>query len=118
MWPLSTVTDPKRLTNASACSESSVPQPHSGYTVHNGTCANSTTGVLLDRADTSFFSHAICSAPSDPSPPALRLSTFTRPTKCTPLWSKLCQPPPFVSLPYRSRYDAPLSVATSCSPGT
>ena len=47
MWPLSTVTDPKRLSRLNACSESSVPQPQSGYTVHSGTCAKSTIGVLL-----------------------------------------------------------------------
>ena len=49
MWPFSTVTDPKRLSRPNACSESSVPQPHSGYTVHSGTCAKSTIGVLLAR---------------------------------------------------------------------
>src|SRR6188474_2265343 len=118
MCPLSTVTEPKRLTSASASSESSVPQPHSGYTVHSGTCAKRTIGVLLESPLTSCFNQAICSAPSEPSPPALRLSTLTRPTKCTPEWSKLYHPPPLVPLPYRCRYDAPLSVATSCSPGT
>jgi hypothetical protein len=59
MWPLSTVTEPKRFSRPSACSESSVPQPHSGYTAHSGTWANSTMGVLLDSLATSFFSHAI-----------------------------------------------------------
>src|SRR6185437_12826140 len=118
MWPLSTVTDPNRLSSASARSESSVPQPQSWYTVQSGTCANNTTGVLDASGFTSFSSQASCSTPSEPNPPALRLSTFTRPTKWTPLWSKLYQPPPLVPLPYRCRYDAPLSPATSCSPGT
>ena len=30
MWPLSTVTEPKRLSRSSARAPSSVPQPHSG----------------------------------------------------------------------------------------
>jgi hypothetical protein len=30
MWPLSTVTEPKRLSSSSARPPSSVPQPHSG----------------------------------------------------------------------------------------
>jgi len=38
-------------------------------------------GVLAERRETSFLSHAIWSAPSDPRPPAFKLSTLTRPTK-------------------------------------
>ena len=34
-----------------------------------------------------------------PSPPAFRSITLTRPTKWTPLWSKLCHPEPRVPLP-------------------
>ena len=45
MWPLSTVTEPKRASSASACAESCVPQPHSGAIVHSGMCANTTIGV-------------------------------------------------------------------------
>src|SRR5207302_11503290 len=49
MWPLSTVTEPKRFNRPSARSASSVPQPHCGYMDHNGTCANTTRGVLAER---------------------------------------------------------------------
>ena len=45
MWPLSTVTEPNRLSNSSARPESSVPQPHCSYTTHSGIWANSTTGI-------------------------------------------------------------------------
>ena len=37
--------------------------------------------------------------PRLPMPPAFRLSTLTRATKCTPPWSKLYQPAPLVPLP-------------------
>jgi len=44
--------------------------PHAGYTLHNGTCANTTIGVLLERCFTSRSIQASCSAPNDPNPPA------------------------------------------------
>src|SRR5471030_3055496 len=91
MWPFSTETEPKRFRYDSACALSSVPQPHSGYTDQSGMCAKTTMGVLLLRRLTSFSSHSSCSLPSLPSPPAFRLTTFTRPMKCTPFLSKLCQ---------------------------
>src|SRR4030095_11733449 len=47
MWPFRTVTEPKRLRCSSARPASSVVQPHCGYTAHSGTCAHTTTGVLL-----------------------------------------------------------------------
>ncbi len=46
MWPFSTVTEPNRFNSASACSPSSVPQPHFGYTAQSGTWAKTTIGVL------------------------------------------------------------------------
>src|SRR5437870_3754021 len=82
---------------------SSVPHPHSGYTDQGGMCANTTIGVLLFSRFTSFSSHSSCSLPSVPSPPAFRSTTFTRPAKWTPPWSKLCQPAPLVPLPNRCR---------------
>src|SRR6266478_5767157 len=94
MCPFSTVTEPNFLRYDNACALSSVPQPHSGYTDHNGMCAKTTIGVLLLRRLTSFSSHSSCSLPRLPNPPAFRLSTFTRPMKCTPFLSKLCQPAP------------------------
>src|SRR4029077_109251 len=116
--PFRTETEPKRFKYPRACSLSSVPHPQSGYTVQSGMCANTITGVLLFKSLTSSWSHLSWLAPSDPRPPALRSITLTRPMKCAPLWSKLYQPFPFVSLPKRSRYCWPLSVRTSCSPGT
>ena len=103
MWPLSTDTDPKRFRYDNARALSSVPHPHSGYTDASGMCANTTIGVLLFSRFTSFSSHSNCSLPSVPSPPAFRSTTFTRPTKWTPPWSKLCQPAPLVPLPNRCR---------------
>src|SRR6266480_7414261 len=46
MWPLRTVTEPKRFKYPKARSLSLVPQPHSGYTVQSGICAKTTIGVL------------------------------------------------------------------------
>src|SRR5436305_12607959 len=99
MCPFNTVTEPNFLRYDNACALSSVPQPHSGYTLHSGMCANTTIGVLCFRCFTSSSSHSSCSCPSDPSPPAFRFITFTRPTKCTPFLSKLYQPDPFEPLP-------------------
>src|SRR5438067_11340192 len=56
MCPFSTETDPNRFRYASACTLSSVPHPHSGYTDHSGMCAKTTIGVLLFRCLTSFSS--------------------------------------------------------------
>src|SRR6185312_7263886 len=99
MCPLSTVTDPNGLRYESACALSSVPQPHSGYTVHSGTWAKTTIGVLFERWRTSSSSHSSCSRPSEPMPPALRFITFTNPTKCTPFLLKLYHPSPLVFFP-------------------
>src|SRR4051812_6006068 len=118
MCPFSTVTEPNFLSSASACAASSVPQPHSGYTLQSGMCANTTIGVLCLRWLMSSCSQASCSAPSVPRPPALRFSTFTRAMKWTPFVSKLYHPAPLALLPYRSRYSFPSSSSTSCSPGT
>src|ERR1700691_6429108 len=92
MWPLSTVTDPKRLTRPSAATESSVPQPHSAATVQSGIWAKRTIGVEGDLPFRSSASQASCSAPNEPIPPALRFATLTSPTKCTPLLSNEYQP--------------------------
>src|SRR5450759_5194726 len=92
MWPLSTVTEPKRFRVASACALSSVPQPHCGYSAHNGICANTTTGVDADLPFRSSSIHLSCSSPRLPMPPPLRLATLTRPMTCSPLASKLYQP--------------------------
>src|SRR5580700_4058137 len=99
MCPFSTVTEPNFFKYASACALSSVPQPHSEYTLHSGMCANTTIGVLCFKCFTSSSSHSSCSCPSVPSPPAFKFITFTSPTKCTPFLSKLCQPPPLLSFP-------------------
>ena len=53
---------------AEARAPSSVPQPHAGYTLHSGTCANTTIGVLLERCFTSRSIQSSCSAPNDPKP--------------------------------------------------
>ena len=45
MCPLRTLTEPKRFRRASAFAPSSVPQPQSAYTVHNGMWANTTIGL-------------------------------------------------------------------------
>src|SRR5215831_7028880 len=58
MWPLSTVTEPKRLTRSSAWAESSVPQPQFAATVQSGIWANSTIGVEVDLPFKSSASHA------------------------------------------------------------
>jgi hypothetical protein len=92
--PLSTVTEPKRLTRPSAWTESSVPHPQSAATVQNGIWANKTIGVEADLAFRSSASQASCSAPNEPIPPALRLATLTSPTKCTPPLSNEYHPVP------------------------
>src|ERR1700730_16077744 len=99
MCPYSTVTEPNFFRYASACALSSVPQPHSGYTDQSGMCAKTTIGVLDFRCLTSSSSHSICSWPREPSPPAFRFITFTKPTKCTPFLSKLYQPDPLEPFP-------------------
>src|SRR5215471_865793 len=99
MCPLSTVTEPNLFRYERAAALSSVPQPHSGYTAQRGIWAKTTIGVLDFRCLTSFSIHSSCSAPSVPSPPALRFMTLTRPRKCTPFLSKLYQPDPCVFLP-------------------
>src|SRR4029078_7206475 len=99
MCPLSTVTDPNFLRSDSACALSSVPQPHCGYTLQSGMCANTTIGLMCFKCLTQSFIQASCSAPSVPRPPAFRFSTFTRPMKWTPFVSKLDQPAPLVFLP-------------------
>src|SRR5258708_10260003 len=103
MWPLRTATDASRFRYERACALSWVPQPHSGYTVHSGMWAKTTTGVLLERPCRSFLSHSSWSLPNEPIPPAFRFITLTRPTKWHPLWSKLYQPLPFDPFAYRSR---------------
>ena len=93
MWPLSTVTEPKRFSIASACAPSSVPQPHSAIDRpkrHMGEDDDRRAGCA--RPLRSSASQASCSAPRLPSPPAFRFTTLIRPMKCTPLWSKLYQP--------------------------
>ena len=52
-----------------------------------------------DLKGRSASSQASCSSPRLPRPPALRLTTLTRPMKCTPFWSKLYQPAPLASFP-------------------
>src|SRR4029453_19102785 len=99
IWPFSTVTEPKPLTYSSARAPSSVPQPHCGYTVHSGMCANSTIGVDFERPLRSASSHSSCSLPRLPRPPALRSTTLTRPMKCTPPASNEYQPAPLVPRP-------------------
>src|SRR6478736_3893955 len=98
MCPLSTVTEPKRFNIDSAFSESSVPQPQSLETVHNGMWAKTTIGVEAERPFTSSASQASCSGPSLPMPPALRSITLLRPMKWTPFWLKEYQPVPLVFL--------------------
>src|ERR1700745_3214731 len=56
--------------------------------------ANTTIGVEADLPLRSSASQASCSSPRVPRPPAFRLTTFTRPTKGTPSWSKLYEPRP------------------------
>src|SRR6516225_3084867 len=99
MCPFNTVTEPNFLRYLKACALSSVPQPHSGYTDHRGMWANTTRGVLGCNDFTSFSNHSSCSWPSVPSPPAFKLTTFTRPVKCTPFLSKLYQPAPLLPFP-------------------
>ena len=49
-----------------------------------GVSEETTTGVLLASGARSRSSHSSCSGPRLPSLPALKLSTLTSPTKCTP----------------------------------
>ena len=51
-----------------------------------------------------------CAAPRLPIPPGFRSATLTSATKCTPLWSKLYQPAPWLPLPKRLRNAFPPAV--------
>ena len=70
-------------------------------------CAKTTIGVLEPSDRRSSSSHASCSRPRLPRPPAARFATLTSPTKGTPLASKVYHPEPIDpgSLPTTDRPD-------------
>jgi hypothetical protein len=47
-----------------------------------------------------------------------KFCTLFNPTRCTPPWSKLYQPPGLASVAKRAKNCLPSSPSTSCSPGT
>jgi hypothetical protein len=66
MWPLSTVTEPKRERSPSASAESSVPQPHSGAIIQSGMWEKMTMGVEADLPLRSSSNHRPNHAGSGP----------------------------------------------------